>query len=951
MAMRAHLVSARHTNAGFGFGNDVYDALVELGVDVIDTDYRQQRSHLEALLHQPCDLLLVIKGEAIPPGLILGQEGRTALWYPDDLLVTTHGPIHIAYNGWPFDIVYGISEWDLGEYKKLGCEDVRHLPMACNPKVHRRLPNIEKKYDICFVGSLHPERKKLLARLRKSFNVHYAHVFGEDMVRTFNESRIVLNLPIGGMKSGNLAHRVFEALACGSLLFTSQPPIPDGLFEDRKHLIYYGDENLEELLCYYLDHEDARNTIAEAGRQEVLAHHTVRHRVETILQDAGGFRSDAAPSADGLRVVVTTHFSPGAEDVLKYLCAQSDDIFGVLVQGQVRPSRAANFLDWQTAQEVSLRWKVTSDINSPEACKLLRDWRPDVLVTIGGAILKPEIIGIPGKGVINLHTSMLPKYRGLSSEFWALYYRDLQHIGATIHYIDKGVDTGDIIWQQGTRVMPDDNEELLRAKNTACGATGLLGALALIQEDNVEARPQPRKGVLYFTAPTDWERKRAMALEGFRSHQDQAKDAQSLTVGLAELTYGWLQILEQEGVPFEVCDLMDLHPKRYAVVIVNREPDELETIKLGFYQDAGGRVYAPEFDVDAAILDTGSALRSFVQMDGKAAGEVVARVEKGAIRRQVTDALRSMFAECKLPYVHRWYYPGAYRSAFAFRVDADGYDADSFGTTLEVARDANFTMTWFIDTGALPSDFGLLRDLRQADQDVQLHCFLHQTFGDYGRNLANIVVAQQTMHEQGFSAVGYAAPFGIWHSRINRAMEDAGSIRYSSEFRLAYDDLPFYPVVRGKRLSRIMQVPVHPICLGTMLSTGAAAPPGMWDYWKSVLDVRYAQGEPMFLYGHPIGRLGAYPQILSTAIQYARAKEGVWETTLTEFHNWWRVRQAMTCLAWVEGSNLIMAAAGPSNHGVPIRVIYPNGAVEIRMIASSQQREETRLEEVAHATL
>jgi len=288
-----HLVSARWSNHPWGFGNDVYDALVELGCEVIDTDYRQSRGQLGSLLAQDCDLLLVLKGEGIPGEHMYARPGRSVLWYPDDLIATSHGKHHIDYNGWAFDIVYHISPWDAWEYKKRGVKDLRWLPLACNPKLHRKLSPWgydRKLYDVLFVGNPHPERVKLYERLRSRFKVVWRRVYHEQMVQAINRARMVINLPIGGFKSGNIPHRIFEVLACGTLLLTNElPDFRSELFLGGKHLIYFNEDNIEELIAYYLDasHEEEREAIAVAGYKEVLAKHTVRHRVERILADAG----------------------------------------------------------------------------------------------------------------------------------------------------------------------------------------------------------------------------------------------------------------------------------------------------------------------------------------------------------------------------------------------------------------------------------------------------------------------------------------------------------------------------------------------------------------------------------------------------------------------------------------------------------------------------------------
>jgi len=292
--LRVHLVSARWANHPWGFGNDVYDALEEMGVEVIDTDFRLDRRHLAGLLRQDAHLTFVLKGEGIPPELIRRIPSPTVLWYPDDLMVTLHGPRHIAHNGGAFDLVYGISRWDLGEYRRCGVAEVRWLPLACNPRLHRKL-DLPKVHDVCFVGSIYPNRAALLARLEQRFDLLVTRAYTEEMVRIYNQSKIVLNLGVG---RGNIPHRIFEALACGSLLLTNEPPrdlpgsLPGGahdrepLFEDRRHLVHYNDDNIEELIAYYLAHDEERESIAARGRAEVLRRHTVAHRVWRVLRDA-----------------------------------------------------------------------------------------------------------------------------------------------------------------------------------------------------------------------------------------------------------------------------------------------------------------------------------------------------------------------------------------------------------------------------------------------------------------------------------------------------------------------------------------------------------------------------------------------------------------------------------------------------------------------------------------
>ncbi|PCD87717.1 methionyl-tRNA formyltransferase [Vibrio mediterranei] len=86
--------------------------------------------------------------------------------------------------------------------------------------------------------------------------------------------------------------------------------------------------------------------------------------------------------------------------------------------------------------------------NSDSLEEWIRSINPDLIVVQGmSQLLKSSIFSLPKLGTINLHTSLLPKYRGPNPDFWHYYNMDREH-GVTIHYIDKGEDTGDILCQE-----------------------------------------------------------------------------------------------------------------------------------------------------------------------------------------------------------------------------------------------------------------------------------------------------------------------------------------------------------------------------------------------------------------------------------------------------------------------------------------------------------------------
>lgn len=279
--LTVHLVGAGKANYPWGMENEISRALREMGVRVIETDYRLERENFAALFSRPAHFMIVCKGSGIAPELIKKYPGRTLLWYQDDVFTTEHAPRDLAYNGHAFDTVYSFDRAALNEYRKFGIKDVRWLPLAASPAVHRKM-DVPKKYDVSFVGNIHPNRKPFLEKLQKKFNVHVERAFMDDMVRIFNQSKIVLNLGIGPT---GIQQRVFEALSCGSFLLTNEIPHADRLFENYTHLVYFNDENCQDLIAYYLEQEEEREVIARQGYQEVRLKHTFHHRMVSLLED------------------------------------------------------------------------------------------------------------------------------------------------------------------------------------------------------------------------------------------------------------------------------------------------------------------------------------------------------------------------------------------------------------------------------------------------------------------------------------------------------------------------------------------------------------------------------------------------------------------------------------------------------------------------------------------
>jgi len=114
----------------------------------------------------------------------------------------------------------------------------------------------------------------------------------------------------------------------------------------------------------------------------------------------------------------------------------------------------------------NVEYLTVSKLNSAVAVNAVVKAAPDLCVVLGTSIIRSRLISIPKIGTINAHTSILPEYRGARSEFWQCYNQHYQNVGVTLHFIDKGVDTGNILFQKKQEASKNADPNDLRANNT-----------------------------------------------------------------------------------------------------------------------------------------------------------------------------------------------------------------------------------------------------------------------------------------------------------------------------------------------------------------------------------------------------------------------------------------------------------------------------------------------------
>ncbi|HVX63256.1 MAG TPA: hypothetical protein VHC19_21725 [Pirellulales bacterium] len=305
-------------------------------------------------------------------------------------------------------------------------------------------------------------------------------------------------------------------------------------------------------------------------------------------------------------------------------------------------------------------------------------------------------------------------------------------------------------------------------------------------------------------------------------------------------------------------------------------------------------------------LDDERTLRRAWQIGPLAPSETVARVDKRVVRERLLADLRKRLEASGGIWLRVGAFPYPYRSAFNFRIDHDDFVPGDFAATLAATTGHEHAISHYVCASTHARHADSLA--RLAGSHVGSHGYWHHTYQTADENLQNIGRGINALRAAGVEPVGFAAPHGRFNRGLHAALESLG-VSHSSEFGLAYDDLPFFPYE-----GRVLQIPVHPICLGVFLEAHNEATSQPWtpadaaqlalSHFERMIDEKRRAGEPIFLYGHPEGRLGRFPHLLRATLNAAARHADVWGVNLAEFADWWRARSELTVVVSQQAGGL-----------------------------------------------
>ncbi len=177
----------------------------------------------------------------------------------------------------------------------------------------------------------------------------------------------------------------------------------------------------------------------------------------------------------------------------RLLAAASDQIVGVVTQPDRPKGRSRQMAPCALHAHIAKQGVpvlMPEKVNAPDSVATLRALAPDLIIVVAyGQFLKTAILELPLLGCINVHASLLPKYRGAAPIQWAVANGETE-TGVTTMFINARMDEGDIIDQLAVPIRPEDTAVSLHDRLARCGADLLMRTLAALRQDSIQRRPQ-----------------------------------------------------------------------------------------------------------------------------------------------------------------------------------------------------------------------------------------------------------------------------------------------------------------------------------------------------------------------------------------------------------------------------------------------------------------------------
>lgn len=414
---------------------------------------------------------------------------------------------------------------------------------------------------------------------------------------------------------------------------------------------------------------------------------------------------------------------------------------------------------------------------------------------------------------------------------------------------------------------------------------------------------------------------------------------QRLCIGISNLTETWVASLNRMGLWFEEIDFDELQPTNYSLLIVNSKLENSEISLVQEYVHSGGLalecgflnhflskkdfkkvfisslpVSSQEFnrithlDLFSKCLlsqksDYFEGLLSFHELgEGCIAklgiefeslidniqyqrkrfyskanfrpDEIVSKIDKNQLLLLLELILQKLTIKINLPFVRKWLFPNK-KPVFLFRIDSDYGNAESIDELYHLAEKHDLKFSWFLHVKAHEDWLEKFRTFK--NQEIAVHGYEHGYSEDTNKSYENIKTGLKLLKQNRINSNGYCAPYGIYNPALRECLHSFNFL-YSSEFTLIHDGFPM-------RFNNQLQVPIHPICTGSLSRIGASSK-DMIHYFEELVKENTKKFEPLALYHHPMQKgMEVIDEILT------KIKKMSYENlTFQEFAEFWNIR-------------------------------------------------------------
>jgi len=395
-----------------------------------------------------------------------------------------------------------------------------------------------------------------------------------------------------------------------------------------------------------------------------------------------------------------------------------------------------------------VRWERVPALHDPAVVTLIREWRPDLGLSLGAPILKASLFDVPRLGTLNLHKGRLPDYRGMPPAFWELANGE-REIGCSVHRVVSDLDAGDVLAEAAIATSRFPSVRGLQLQLDEIGIALTVEAVRRLREGDAIWRAQPAGGRTW-RRPTLAE---VSALEQ-RLREAERRLASAEPPGLRRLAkHAALGAYARVLAPPARRVRALRGRQRSAILLYHRVSDELrDTLTVGLEQFEAQMQWLARHCTVASLADI-------------VAGRIARRGSRPIVAVTFDDGYRDN-AEAAAPILLRTGVPATFFVCTGRISDPTGFDHDRrrLGHTVP-------TMTW--------ED---LARVRRDGFDVGSHTVTHINCGRSPPDLvhAELDRSRETLVERlGLAAIPFAYPFGGRDDITEAAREHARRIGFT----------------------------------------------------------------------------------------------------------------------------------------------------------------------------